>query len=711
MSNRRKIILAILLVFTVALGALSIYITTQQQAPGDTGAASNGGDNNTGTIALTGNQRCIVVYRCKDALGQLKPCSTADGDYDGYSEIKGRNNADGTAATDIISAQNEANAFCKRVQIDLVPQDANGNCVLDHQGFSGAIGTPDPAACPSLAVCPANIENLAPVVRVRARTGSGNNEEDVYYNRNDLDLTNGAEIPYDSIAGQMNAYVCRNCTAAELLNPPAAKLWTGRFRVVVLNAAGTVVKSDIYTDITAPIKFNKSLAGVGGRVRVQILKDFGTAVCKATNVKLTQSVGEISCDGTSTCFRTDPNVAQGNCSSGFTCSTTTSKCELNACAANPALCGENKCELITTDLTCGSECSSSSQCTNGHSCNAGKCELDACIANPGSCNANKCEVLTTNLTCGSTCSSTSQCSAGHQCENNKCVRDICANGDPSNVCRPNNCELITNILCGSTCLNDGVTNQCRTGQICDAAVGAIGSCKLITCATNPAACSDTIGCNLQPLPSCGDASCNANELCERTSVNGTTYRACGAGDTGSAPTGELVESCTFTGANACQQVPPEPEIPVCGETCGTDGLCPNNHTCNSSNICVLNTCLTPGACSDNTCTPTTSTTPICGGACANNTQCPTNHSCNNGKCVLNGCTASTCTNGCTVIPATGILDDARFLLVGMSLVTLGYLTYKYRIGRSLSLGLIDSEALFVEKLERSVEKKMRRRNK
>lgn len=192
--------------------------------------------------------------------------------------------------------------------------------------------------------------------------------------------------------------------------------------------------------------------------------------------------------------------------------------------------------------------------------------------------------------------------------------------------------------------------------------------------------------------------------CENQQFNGT-----------SCPTGWTSNSNCAAAATggAC------PVEVACGATCNdTNNLCPQGHTCNAG-VCKLNTCLTPGNCSDNTCTPTvpvcgstcstnaqcpnnhsctagkcvlngcTSSTctngciPLCGGPCGTNNDCPNNHSCTAGKCVLNGCTATTCTNGCSVIPVipeTAIEDDARLLLIGALFIIGGYLSMKFGLG-------------------------------
>jgi len=194
-------------------------------------------------------------------------------------------------------------------------------------------------------------------------------------------------------------------------------------------------------------------------------------------------------------------------------------------------------------------------------------------------------------------------------------------------------------------------------------------------------------------------------MCENQQFNGA-----------SCPSGWTTNSnCATTApAGSC------PVVVACGASCnGTNSLCPQGHTCDA-NVCKLNTCLTPGNCSDNTCTPTvpvcgsTCTTnaqcpndhscvsnkcvlngctgstctngcvPLCSGPCATNNDCPNNHSCSANKCILNGCTAQTCTNGCSVIPIipeTGIIDDARLLIIGSLFIVGGYISLRFGLGR------------------------------
>ncbi len=218
--------------------------------------------------------------------------------------------------------------------------------------------------------------------------------------------------------------------------------------------------------------------------------------------------------------------------------------------------------------------------------------------------------------------------------------------------------------------------------------------------------------------------------CENQQFNGT-----------SCPSG-------WTSNSNCEAAASGGACPVevaCGASCNsTNNLCPQGHTCDA-NVCKLNTCLTPGNCSDNTCTPTvpvcgsscttnsqcpnnhscvsnkcvlngcTGSTctngcvPLCGGPCTTNSECPNNHSCSANKCILNGCTASTCTNGCSVIPVipqTALEDDARLLIIGTLFILGGYLSMKFGLGSKTNF-LTNMYSNFTSSYENKAEKKLK----
>lgn len=69
----------------------------------------------------------------------------------------------------------------------------------------------------------------------------------------------------------------------------------------------------------------------------------------------------------------------------------------------------------------------------------------------------------------------------------------------------------------------------------------------------------------QPNPFCGDAICATNELCERTSPGGSSFRACRAGDIGSTPGGQVVNECYRLTDGTNQVAGTGPRCKFCGD--------------------------------------------------------------------------------------------------------------------------------------------------
>ena len=309
---------------------------------------------------------------------------------------------------------------------------------------------------------------------------------------------------------------------------------------------------------------------------------------------------------------------------------------------------------------------------------------------------------------------------------------VTTSGDSTQNCAGGMVRILqaaaTTVTCGSSCDS---THVCETGHTCSG-----GICKLDACLT-PGACSD----NACTLATCGDAVCNQSELCERTTSGGSTYKACQTSDLGSVPTGAAVPSCQMSGTNACRQNPPvcgdgvvngtEACDPLatptgcstgqicsnscacvtsqCGASCSTSTDCPTDHTCTGGK-CVLNGC-TANNCA-NGCTP------LCGGPCTTTTDCPVNHTCTSNKCVYNSCTSSTCVGGCPSIPNTAIIDDKTDpILFGIITVLIGMLIIKFDLVNAgldylYSAGIINTKGLKYKAREdkaQKFEKKVRKR--
>lgn len=69
----------------------------------------------------------------------------------------------------------------------------------------------------------------------------------------------------------------------------------------------------------------------------------------------------------------------------------------------------------------------------------------------------------------------------------------------------------------------------------------------------------------EPNPFCGDAICATNELCERTSPGGSSFRACRAGDIGSTPGGQVVSECYRLTDGTNQVAGTGPRCKFCGD--------------------------------------------------------------------------------------------------------------------------------------------------
>lgn len=128
---------------------------------------------------------------------------------------------------------------------------------------------------------------------------------------------------------------------------------------------------------------------------------------------------------------------------------------------------------------CGGSCSSSSDCTNGHTCDGGVCVLTGCLANPEICTSDLCGPNTPQ--CGGSCyqaplddgSTWHSCPTGHECVGDAdngdgtftlgtCVLDECV-ADPSQ-CEADQCRLVGD-LCGDGKVDPG--EECDDGNNID----------------------------------------------------------------------------------------------------------------------------------------------------------------------------------------------------------------------------------------------------
>lgn len=714
MSNRKKLTLAVLIFLTALLAGISIYVTLrlqESQAPTQTGAASAGYTNVCGTNNASWSNRDPQCQGC-----QPGSCSGA---YVYKFLCNGR-----------------------------------------HNECGGGGATPYTQSGPSTSMSLGG-EPCGVTVQIDVFTGAnyqGLKDFFVYYTGDCQQTTpkykcSGTSCVRDDANGTYTTSNCNNqCTP---VNPQCPSSVQARFRLTIngtdigLVNSGSYKKNEVnaidYTVVTNmqtnPPSFFNGTVTVTGPNGFSVTNTGVASPRAITNIQagtyvLSALVSGNRCDG-ATITITETQIQQTTC---YRCT--------------PGLTDSNACE---------------EQTVTGTSCPTGWTTNSNCAA---AATGGACPVQTTCYRC------TEPTGDGNACEQQIVNSASCPTGWTTN----SNCAAAATggscpvqVACGAAC---STNNLCPTGHTCNN-----GVCKLDACIANPASCSD----GQCTLAACGDAVCNVGELCERTAPNATTFKACTT--TGSAPTGADVPTCSMSGTNRCQQGPqitcyrctagltdgnmceqqtvndascPSgwttnsncaaaasggscPVEVACGATCNeTNALCPQGHTCNAG-ICKLNTCLTPGNCSDNSCTPTvpvcggsctsnaqcpnnhtcagnkcvlngcTSSTctngciPLCGGPCSTNSDCPNSHSCSAGKCVLNGCTASTCTNGCTVnpvIPNTAIEDDARLLIIGSLLIIAGYISLRVSNRKNLLSTIFDNmSGSYEDKTERKIKQK------
>jgi hypothetical protein len=226
-------------------------------------------------------------------------------------------------------------------------------------------------------------------------------------------------------------------------------------------------------------------------------------------------------------------------------------------------------------------------------------------------------------------------------------------------------------------------------------------------------------------PSCGTAQLDnslfgggvcagAGQACGTTSSSSSSSGGPVCGDGVKATSEQCDPDATPTGCSTGQTCSDSclcltPDAPVCGDACTNNTQCPTNHSC-TGGACVLNGC-TATSCA-NGCTP------LCGGPCdpgAGTSQCPLNHTCDptSSLCVLNACLGNTsCTNnGCT-LPVTALVsDEFDRILMGAALFILGILALKFKWMEKIENGLAYLNTMYIQDTNRSKRELNRTRSK
>lgn len=726
MSNRKKITLAILIFLTVILAGVSIYVTVRlqdSQAPSTTDAASGYYRNICGSSNASWNGRSSQCVGC-----QPGSCS---GNY-------------------------VYKFYC------------NGN----HNECGGGGATPTRQEGPSNSYSLGN-EACGQTIQIDTFTGpnyTGLKDFFVYYTGDCTQPTakyrcSNNSCIRDDAGGTYTSSSCNNaCNPA----PTCPSSVQARFRLTVngtdigLRSSGSFKKSEVsaidYTVVTnmqtnPPSYFNGTVTVTGPNgftaTNNGVASPRPISNIQAGTYTLSAVVNGSKCDGATititdpvvqtACYRCTVGTADGNACenqtvNGSTCPTgwtTNSNCATVATGgACPVDIPKIQCYRCTAGVFDGNACEN--QQFDGTSCPSGWTTNSNCATGA---TGGACPVETRTASATAACvGNTNQITINWNSvtgDEKKYTVDISETNSFSGAVynkQANNVNTTTaptgfNLMSGTGALT---LDPAKTYYVRVAYTSASGVHSNVVPVTTLTCTEPTIQCYR-----CTSGTTDGN-LCENQQFNGT-----------SCPTGWTTNSACATDApgGAC------PVEVACGASCnGNSALCPQGHTCDA-NVCKLNTCLTPGNCSDNTCTPTvpvcgsscttnaqcpnnhsctgnkcvlngcTGSTctngcvPLCGGPCTANNECPNNHSCSAGKCVLNGCTGSTCTNGCSVIPIipqTGIIDDARLLIIGTLFIMGGYISIRFGLGSKTNFLTNMYENMttsYEDKAERKLKKK------
>ncbi len=735
MSSRKKLTLAILILLTVVLAGISIYVTVrlqESQAPTETGAATGAGYTNVcGTNNASWSNRDPQCRGCTQGS-----CSGA---YVYKFICNGRHNqCGGSGATPVeqhgpSSSQSLGGERCGvTVQIDVF-EGANfsglkdffvyytGDCTSTQPPTTGQVRCG--GLCNTTADCYPAANGGTVVCRDE---GSG------------VKRCANALCPVGQTIPGANCDCAAGRTCGQTCNASVGLCGDGKSvcRYIVGPACNVSNPSGTNTTYCVPT------VGPGAAQLTTakcVSRDQGNSYVLYQGRNPTPAEIQQLCNmivQTTTCYRcttsnTDGNACEAQDFEGASCPsgwTTNSNCAQAAGGSCPVQQEQTTCYRCTTGTTDGNACES--QTVQGTSCPSGWTTNSNCAtAAPGGA----CAVETPTVNASASCvDGSNQLTISWNSitgDNRQYYVDI---SETSAFTSPNFYHKQTNNVNQTTAPN-GFTRVANDTpltleptrtyyvRVAYSAISNLYS-NVSTVTTLSCATTQTIQCYRCTTPT------TDGNNCEEQTFEGA-----------SCPSGWSENSnCAQAAGGSC------PVQVACGASCNETNLCAAGHTCNAG-ICKLDACLTPGACSDNSCTPVgpvcgatcssneqcpsnhscignkctlngcTGTTcangctPLCGGPCSSDLNCPSNHSCQAGKCVLNGCTASTCVNGCSTIPTipeTAIGDDARLLVIGSLFIVAGYGAFKLSGRRNLLSSFVETiSASYEDKAERRLKRK------
>ncbi|HVZ71134.1 MAG TPA: hypothetical protein VHJ20_02060 [Polyangia bacterium] len=389
------------------------------------------------------------------------------------------------------------------------------------------------------------------------------------------------------------------------------------------------------------------------------------------------------CDGNGGCqnYGDGTSCSLATCPSGAGSLVMAGTCQAGVCSKPTQSCAPYFCNGVTA---CQTTCGSSTDCTTGY----------YCTGVGGTCVLKKAG--------GAACTADGQCSTGHCTDGVCCGSASCPGCQACNISGNGTCAPVSAGTDDGTCTDQGAAT-CGTNGKCDGAgncqkyangttcsqatcastatLKLAGACNGGTCVVGTMACSPyTCSAGACNNACNSDGDCASGTYC--TGVGGVcaAKKANGAACNPAAPNqcafGHCVDgvccdtactgSCVSCSTGTCTNVPvnqPDPRLGCADQgatSCGTNGLCDGNGSCQSyapATQCSPAVCPTgmatktlPGTCATGACMATTAscapykcgTGGNCAGSCAGDGDCVPGYYCNGTTCTATKDLGATC---------------------------------------------------------------------